>query len=248
VLTPARRLLFSVRNSSINIEKLEQENLKTVDVVEEEAKLREEEIQLKRNKSRLKEADRNFVHETNPYLEPTRWHHGTLKYMRRLYGRYGEASGVDPSICWPVKEELQESLEYERVAFPFTIPQMIEEAHKKKHEKNERIRLRQEDIAKKMEKLEDWKNDLQNRIAKKENEAKAAKERKERLMEEVRMHFGYTVDPRDEKFKAMFEKKEKDEKKALKEERRKAREESLLKKMLSKKDDKVKETNSKTNK
>lgn len=144
-------------------------------VIDEELKLREEEIEKKRNKSRLRESDRRFLHEENPYPEPAFWHHGTLKYMRRTYGRYGEASGVNPAICWPVKEELAESIEYERVAFPYTIPQVIKEAKEQHRAKEERLRKRQEDIGKKLEKLEEWKRDLYNRIAKKEGDALAAK-------------------------------------------------------------------------
>jgi hypothetical protein len=67
-------------------------------------------------------------------------------------------------------------------------------------------------------------------------------ERKERLIEEVRMHFGYTVDPRDEKFKEMLEKKEKEQKKAMKEAKRKARDENLVNKLLSKKSERKTET------
>lgn len=58
--------------------------------------------------------------------------------------------------------------------------------------------------------------------------------RKERLIEEVRRHFGYKVDPKDDRFKEMLEKKEKEEKKAMKEARKKAREEKVVKKLLSK--------------
>ena len=54
------------------------------------------------------------------------------------------------------------------------------------------------------------------------------------------MHFGYTVDPRDEKFKEMLEKKEKEQKKAMKEAKKKAREENIMTKLLSKKADTVK--------
>ena len=95
--------------------------------------------------------------------------------MRRLYGRYGEASGVDPAICWPVKEELEEAIEYEQVAYPFTIPHMIAEAKRKRHETEESVKLRQEEIVKKMEKIEQMKQDVYNRIKNKETEAKAAK-------------------------------------------------------------------------
>lgn len=61
--------------------------------------------------------------------------------------------------------------------------------------------------------------------------------RKERLIEEVRRHFGYTVDPKDDRFKELLEKKEKEQKKAMKEARKKAREDSMVKKILHKKGD-----------
>lgn len=62
-------------------------------------------------------------------------------------------------------------------------------------------------------------------------------ERKEKLIEEVRRHFGYTLDPRDEKFKEMLEKKEKEQKKAMKEARKKAKEEQIVTRILAKKDE-----------
>lgn len=141
----------------------------------EEILLREQEIERKRNKSRLKEPDYNFLHEKDPYPVSTFWHHGTLKYRRRLYGRYGSASGVDPAICWPVKEELEDAKEYERVAYPFTIPQMIADAKQRKIEKEDKIRARQEEVVKKMEKLEQWKTEFVERVSKKEREANEAK-------------------------------------------------------------------------
>lgn len=60
-------------------------------------------------------------------------------------------------------------------------------------------------------------------------------EKRQRLIEEVRAHFGFTVDPKDDRFKELLDKKEKEQKKADKEARKKAREEQLLTKMLSKK-------------
>lgn len=53
--------------------------------------------------------------------------------------------------------------------------EMVAAAKRKRQEKEERILARQADIVKKMEKLDVWTRDLQQRIAKKENEAKAAK-------------------------------------------------------------------------
>lgn len=140
-----------------------------------ELKLREEKIERSRNKSGLNDSIRNILHEINPYPEPILWHHRTVKYVRKTYGKYGSASGVNPSICFPLKEELDDIKEYERVAFPQTITEMIAEAKQKKKEIENRRMQRQKDIVEKMKKLDQWKKDLHNRIQKKENEVKAAK-------------------------------------------------------------------------
>lgn len=140
-----------------------------------EAKLREEQIEKSRNKSGLNDSLRNILHGKNPYPEPRLWHHGTLKYLRKVYGTYGAASGVNPSICFPLKEELDDNKEYERIAYPKTISQMIGEAKQNRREIEERKMLRQKNIVENMMKLEQWKQDLYNRIQKKENEMRAAK-------------------------------------------------------------------------
>lgn len=62
-------------------------------------------------------------------------------------------------------------------------------------------------------------------------DARIAKERKDRLIEEVRRHFGYTVDPRDERFKLLLEQREKQQKKVIKEQRRKEKEAKFLAKL-----------------
>ena len=63
-------------------------------------------------------------------------------------------------------------------------------------------------------------------------DARVAKERKDRLIEEVRRHFGYTIDPRDERFKEMLEAKEKEQRKALKESKRQVKETKLMTKLM----------------
>ncbi|XP_045463604.1 growth arrest and DNA damage-inducible proteins-interacting protein 1 [Harmonia axyridis] len=224
---------FLSSNASLNIEKLEKEGT-NVDVLEEDAVLQEERIQASRNKSRLYDNHRNIVLDRNPFPESKQWFHDSLVYKRKLFGRYGFASGVDPAICWPTEKELNESLEYEKVAYPFTIPEMINTAKEKKMAKDEETRKRQEDMMIKLSKLEGWKRDLEMRIAKKEAEADATRLKRERLIEEVRKHFGYKVDPKDEKFKELLEKKEKEQKKLAKEARKKEREAKLLEKLKRK--------------
>lgn len=51
-------------------------------------------------------------------------------------------------------------------------------------------------------------------------------------MEEVRRHFGYTVDVRDERFQELLQKKEKAQKKAMKEAKKLERQKAILNKMM----------------
>ena len=51
------------------------------------------------------------------------------------------------------------------------------------------------------------------------------------MVEEVRRHFGYAVDPKDDKFKAMLEQKEKEEQKAEKSAKKAAKQEKILKRI-----------------
>jgi hypothetical protein len=50
-----------------------------------------------RNKSRLLTQHLNILHDRVPYNQSESWIHETLKYKRMMYGKYGKASGVDPS-------------------------------------------------------------------------------------------------------------------------------------------------------
>lgn len=202
--------------------------------VEDEDQLAEREARIEqlRNKSRLLPQHRNMLHNLRPYEESQSWIHETVKYKRTMLGRYGlEESKVDPRICYPSKTEALEKAEYERVAFPKTLQQMMAENRKVNQEKAARIRTREEEIAKKMEKLDHWVADLNARIAKKEAEANAAKERKDRLVEEVRRHFGFRIDPRDERFQEMLAQKEKEDRKKVKEAKRKEKEIKMMEKL-----------------
>lgn len=166
-----------------------------------------------------------------PYSEPVLDHHHTIKYNKKMYGMYGKASGVNPAMCWPTKAEIQDIKEYEKIAFPDTIKVVMEKAALRRQEVEEHRQKRQEDIVKKNAKLDQWMKELREKVAKKEAEATAAKARKDRLVEEVRRHFGFKIDPKDDRFKEMLEQKERAEKKALKEAKRKIKEANFMAKL-----------------
>lgn len=100
-----------------------------------------------------------------------------------------------------------------------------------KRAKRDRIKTREDQIAANLIKLEQWQKDLMAKKEKKEEEARVAKERKDRLIEEVRRHFGYTIHPKDERFKELLEKKEKEQRKAMKEAKKQQKEAKLLSKI-----------------
>lgn len=89
-LLPHRHLTAEVKtdiSAEDNFELTKEEN----DVVE-----RELELERKRNKSRLSPEHYNVMHGRQPYLEPMHRIHFTLQYQRRIFGRYGLKSGLNP--------------------------------------------------------------------------------------------------------------------------------------------------------
>ncbi|BFF98736.1 growth arrest and DNA damage-inducible proteins-interacting protein 1 [Drosophila madeirensis] len=181
----------------------------------------------KLNKSGLLEQHKNVLMGTLPYRDAQSWIHLTEKYQRKVYGQYGAKSNVNPKICFDSVAE-KEVMQLE------TFLKAVEKNRLEKAEKIERTNARDEEIAKKLDKLQQWKSDLNAKVAKREAEAAAAIARKERLVEEVRRHFGFKVDTRDERFKEMLEQKEKEDKKKQKEAKRKAKEEKMMAKLVEK--------------
>ncbi|CAH0721421.1 unnamed protein product, partial [Brenthis ino] len=200
----------------------------------EDVQAREAEIEKKRNKSRLSENHYNVIHDKRPYVEPKCLVHLTVKYNRKMYGKYGIASGVNPSICWPTKQEIEERKEYEAIAFPYTIPEVMASVAQTRKEEKIKIQQRDAEIAAKFAKFEQWKKELNDKIAKKAAEAEAAKLKKERLVEEVRRHFGFTLDPRDERFKEALAKREKEQRKLEKQAKMEAKEKMMIAKLQQK--------------
>lgn len=197
----------------------------------DDTQAKEAELEKKRNKSRLSSAHFNLTHGRRPYETPMCLAHKTVKYNRKLYGKYGSASGINPSLCWPSKQDIQEKLEYESVAFPYTIQQMMQMAAEKRKAQQLKIETREKEVAAKFDKLAQWKKELKDKINKKTADAQAAKDKRERLVEEVRRHFGFKLDPRDERFQEMLAKREKEQKKLEKLAKKEAKEKMMIAKL-----------------
>ncbi|XP_018343744.1 PREDICTED: growth arrest and DNA damage-inducible proteins-interacting protein 1 [Trachymyrmex septentrionalis] len=190
--------------------------------------LYQKELTEKRNKSRLNPEHRNILMGKPPYEQPIEWYHNTVKYKKRMLGRYGFEGNKEPvGFAWPTPEEVKILQEYERVAFPVSLQERWKKLKEKKRIKAEKVKAREAEIAEKLLKIDQWTAELNARVAKKEAEMEAARLRKARLMEEIRKHFGFKISPHDERFKTMLEQKEKEERKQKKEAKKKAKEEKL---------------------
>lgn len=66
----------------------------------------------------------------------------SLREQRRLYGLYGASSGISVAKLWPSKEELELEKEWEKVARPHSVLEMINMAKKAKEEEERAIQQR----------------------------------------------------------------------------------------------------------
>ncbi|NP_001155981.1 growth arrest and DNA-damage-inducible, gamma interacting protein 1 [Nasonia vitripennis] len=204
-------------------------NVEETPAYETEAKFTEEEIAQMRNKSLLWPEHYRILHGQRPYNESKEHYHDRVWYKKRVLGRYGiDAVDVPAGICWPSKEDIADKKEYESLAFPSDIQGLWKEIEEQKKEEAEAIRKREEEIDKAMANFEKWKAALEAKVAKKEAELRAAKKKKEKVMQEIKEQIGYNIDPRDERFKQILEQKEKEDKKKKKEEKKKLRAEKLM--------------------
>ncbi|KAJ0058046.1 hypothetical protein NL108_007270 [Boleophthalmus pectinirostris] len=148
----------------------------------------------------------------------------TARYDRKLYGRYGSASGIDPASLWPTHEELDKIIAEENEWHP-PLEVMRQNIVAREKEETEKRLAKEKLIAANMAKMPkmvaDWRREKREaKVKLKEEKARRAK-----LLAEARERFGYNVDPRSPKFLEMVAEIEKEEKKKKKLLKRRQREE-----------------------
>ncbi|XP_060757513.1 large ribosomal subunit protein mL64 [Neoarius graeffei] len=148
----------------------------------------------------------------------------TEKYERKLFARYGFASGVDPVKLWPTAAQLEELIQEEKQWHP-PLEEMLKNIAAREKERADKQLAREKLIAENMAKMPkmiaDWRKEKQE-AKRKQKEEKA---KRERLLAEARERFGYALDPRSSKFQEMLAEIEKEEKKKRKLLKRRKREE-----------------------
>lgn len=148
----------------------------------------------------------------------------TARYDRKLFGRYGSASGIDPASLWPSDEELDKIVAEENEWHPplDVMLKNIEVREKEEAKKRlEKEKLIAANMAKMPKMIADWRKEKREaKLKLKEEKARRAK-----LLVEARERFGFNVDPRSPKFLEMIAEIEKEDKKKRKLLKRRLREE-----------------------
>ncbi|XP_068203140.1 uncharacterized protein [Palaemon carinicauda] len=128
-----------------------------------------------RNKSRLGPRAYAKMHKLAPQLTEDQKQVYSLQRLRRLYGEYGSASGINVGLLWPSKQEMELHKERERVTYPYDIHRMIEIDIENRKEEEKAIQKRQKELAENVAKLEGWKKEVRERYQSKLRQAQEAK-------------------------------------------------------------------------
>merc|ERR1711887_117607 len=201
-----------------------------VEDLEREAKA--EFIQSRRNKSRLSASDRQILHGNPP-------HHGVMfeynsmhrskEFKRSMLSKYGkEKTGVEPGIVWPTEKEVQLAIEWEELYQEKSLIDQINDTKrnivKRKEDRIARELLVEESLKKMETQVKQWKV----RVGAKNKLAETERERREKVLAEPKLEFGYNINPDDNYMKGRIAEREKFLIKEEREAKKAARKEKLV--------------------
>lgn len=179
-----------------------------------EPDLTEEEILQKCFKARLPErVYRMFVKKEPVPIDHT--YNFQMNRLRANYARFGKESKLNPGICWPTREEVLETIEYDKIFEPSLEVRLkrVEEVRLAEEKRKQEV---EEEVDKNMAMSDKWIADYQAKIEKKQAEQLALKQKKEKLIDEICEYLGYEIDPRDPRFQEAVEQRDKEQKKSRK--------------------------------
>ncbi|RWS31637.1 hypothetical protein B4U80_00919 [Leptotrombidium deliense] len=203
-----------------------------VEAKQEEASLwshlSEEEIAAIRNKSGLTTQERErLTGELTQVRKFDSLEHYEEKYVRQYYAKYGRESGLKPGVCWPSKEKFEFIKRFEKTFYP-SLDEMLKDMEAEKKSAAEAIRRREEQIAENLKKLPQIKKEFFAKVKEREALLRQEKQKKEKLVQDIREYLGYNIDPRDERFKEALVKKEEEDKLKAKSVKKESRQQKLL--------------------
>ncbi|XP_069566361.1 large ribosomal subunit protein mL64 [Brachyistius frenatus] len=151
----------------------------------------------------------------------------TARFDKKLFGRYGSASGIQPASLWPSHEQLDKMITEEKEWNP-PLEELLKDVAAKEKEETEKRLAKEKFIAQHMAKMPKMIADWRREKRETKQKLKEEKARRTKLLAEARERFGYAVDPRSPKFLEMVAEIEKEEKKKKKLMKRRMREEQVV--------------------
>ncbi|XP_040046730.1 large ribosomal subunit protein mL64 [Gasterosteus aculeatus] len=148
------------------------------------------------------------------------------RYDRKLFGRYGSASGIEPASLWPSRAELDRMTAEENEWQP-PLEVMLKNVQAREEEETQRRLAKEKLIAANMAKMPKMVADWRREKRESKSKLKEEKSRRAKLLAEARERFGYALDPRSPKFLEMVAEIEKEEKKKKKLVKRRLKDEQL---------------------
>ncbi|XP_034567441.1 growth arrest and DNA damage-inducible proteins-interacting protein 1 [Notolabrus celidotus] len=136
----------------------------------------------------------------------------TARYDRKLFGRYGSASGIDPASLWPSQEQLDHLIAGEK-EWHSSLEVMLKNIEAKEKEETAKRMKKEKLIAANMAKMPKMVADWRKEKRETKQKLKEEKAQREKLLAEARERFGYSVDHRSPKFLEMVAEIEKERKK-----------------------------------
>ncbi|CAF0859571.1 unnamed protein product [Rotaria sordida] len=137
-----------------------------------------------------------------PPLEIKEQYHTRTK-LRALWGKYGRKTDIDPKLCWPTQDEMDEIIDDERV-YNMELSEkikIVKERREAKQKEADQIQAKVEKNLKNMPKMID---DYHKRTIERERAKKAEIKVKNDLAEQARDFYGFSVDPDDERMQFML--------------------------------------------
>jgi len=197
----------------------------------EELERKKELLEKSRNKSRLEPHVYNRLHGLAQPMSEIEMAVEPLKKLRQKFGREGAASGVPLRALWPSRQELELMKEYEQVLYPLPITGMMKKAKDNKDILVQQVIDEQKSMRENMKSLAKWKKEVNEAFWKKKQEALEARQKREKLIEEVTKVLGVRVTPDDPQFKIALAQREDEEKKAARKLKKQAKQQKMMEKI-----------------
>lgn len=122
--------------------------------------------------------------------------------------------GIKPGVCYPTDEELEYLQQYEG-KFEQTVQKMRDDLKRRQKEAAETKAARIKDVEKNLAKLPAQKKDFWSKYHQLYEDIEKEKEKKEKVIQEVREFLGYDIQPNDPRFEEALLKKDEEEKAAI---------------------------------